>query len=213
MPVAHHEQELKLCLPAADMERVLRRLSRRKNAGPVRRRRIVRHYYDTPALELYRNRIGLRLERAPGKNAWRQTLKYTASTRRDMLDRWECSSRLPGMMPNLRAVSHSVARKLIKPFINKKLKCLFTVSVERNYFALNFKSGVVEVAVDLGEIIITSTGKHFHFSEIEIEIKAGDAIDPAKRAIFKIAPSARISRRSKQDEGMRRLLKSAGVSR
>jgi inorganic triphosphatase YgiF len=67
------------------------------------------------------------------------------------------------------------------------------------------KKGTVEVAFDVGEIILDSNGRHYPFFEIEIELVKGnpEAIEILQKKIRRLARSARHQPLSKSQHGSR----------
>lgn len=211
------EQELKIQLSPRDLEKVFRLLKKKAIGKKVEHKYMPRAYYDTPDLELYQNAISLRMQYKPGKGGkiggYEQTVKFDlphgATVAKGAFFRKECKDMLRGHRPQLALISDAEGRAIARSFHNKKVIHIFTAAVERRSFELKSgggkKRGVVEVAFDIGEIILDSNGKHYPFSEIEIEMIKGspEAILAVGKKIRRIARSARIQPLSKAQHGSR----------
>ncbi|HYD17208.1 MAG TPA: CYTH domain-containing protein [Patescibacteria group bacterium] len=213
---AEIEQEIKLRLPLRDLEQVFRALRKSAIEGKVRHQYLSRAYYDSRDLILYRHNISLRLQYKPGSDGrlggYEQTVKFdlapgvgaTAGT----FFRKECRDALTGAAPSLARISDPEARVRARHFRLKKMEHIFTAAVERRALELVIGRGKargrVEIAFDVGEIIL-STGKRYPFSEIEIEMIAGDssALSRVAEKILKLAPKARLQSLSKAQQGSR----------
>ncbi|HSV15530.1 MAG TPA: CYTH domain-containing protein, partial [Tepidisphaeraceae bacterium] len=96
-----HEIELKLELPANDLDRLamlpwLNALT----AGPGKRAELVSVYYDTESFQLREHGVSLRV-RSDG-NRYVQTIKAPGKTRRGPLARQEWEHEIGDAAPNLR---------------------------------------------------------------------------------------------------------------
>lgn len=213
------ETELKISLSADDLEKVFKTLSRKSGTASIPHKFLPRMYYDTQDLGLYKNHLSLRVQYKQGKGgrigSYEQTVKIElkAPTKKGVLRRKECKDDIGSHKPNMAAVANPQARKALKPFKGKKLTHIFTAAIERRYFNLALKAGkkkgLVEVAFDVGQIILAHNNAHRNLFEIEIEIKQGGAefIEIVKKEIFRLAPSAKIQPLSKSEQGSRFYLK------
>ena len=212
------EQEIKIQLSREDLERVFSKLSAEVKTKDIGHKYLPRQYFDTSDLMLHAKHISLRVQYKPGAKgtlgSYEQTVKFELIPQKalvkGMLLRKECKDAIGSPHPDLSAIADSQAVDIIKPFKNKKLIHIFTAAVERRMFNLEVgkgkKRGTVEVAFDVGNIILAENGKHYPFSEIEIELKKGSdaAITAVQEKIMKLAPSAYIkSYTSKADVGCR----------
>lgn len=215
------ETELKIKLSIRDMEKVFRALSKMSGASEVSHKFLPRLYYDTADLGLYRKSISLRVQYKPGKSGrlggYEQTVKFELKERIQSkgkaLVRKECKNILKSYKPDLASVADSAARSVVSQFRNKKLVPVFTAAIERRAFDWTLNKGaakgVVEVAFDAGELILTDSGKRQRFYEIELELKSGgdECIGIVKDQIMRMASSARIQPLSKAEQGVRLYLK------
>lgn len=214
------EQELKIALSPGDLEKLFKALKKKAMGKKVEHKYMPRAYYDTPDLRLYQNSISLRMQYKPGKNGriggYEQTVKFDVppgnikrSLAKGVFLRKECKDMIHFHAPVLKKVSDRECRSAIKPFYNKKMVHIFTAAIERR--AINVKvgrgkkSGILEVAFDVGAIIIGSDRKHYPFYEVELEVKSGnpEIIEVLRGKIKKIARSARVQHLSKAQQGSR----------
>ncbi|MDE1153650.1 MAG: CYTH domain-containing protein [Micavibrio sp.] len=209
------EQELKIKLTRQDLEKVFTAFTRKpRMRNAVEHKYMPRAYYDTPDLLLYRHSISLRVQYKPGKagkmGSYEQTLKYDlpfTPLTTGVLFRKELKDPLPSHMPNLRRFIGAEAQAMVKSFKNKKFVHVFTAGIERRSFDMKIgsgkKRGTVEVAFDVGAVILPVSGKHYPFAEIEIEVKNGNpvAIEAVQKKILRLARSAKIQPLSKAQQG------------
>lgn len=195
------EVELKIKLSTADLERVFSAFSQKHSVSSVSSSTKSRAYYDTPDLDLYQKGISLRLE--PGGRE--QTLKIEDGSTRQFMSRKECMDSVAAPAPSLSAVSDPAAQTVVKPFMDKTLIHIFTAAIERRAFDMDVKGGQVEVAFDVGALVLADNRARQDFHEIEIEIKQGgaDVIAAVKKEIFSLAPSAQVQTLSKSAQGSR----------
>lgn len=210
------EQEVKITLSSQDLEKVFRSFSRKEGATAVEHKYLPRAYYDTPALELHKQGISLRVQYKKGAKGklggHEQTVKFDllpeGGAVSGVLLRKECKDMLKSHAPDLSAVSDRKAKKLLAPFRGKKLTHLFTAAIERRYFNLSVgkgkKKGTVELAFDVGEVVLADGSKRESFTEIEIELKDGNpaAIMDVEEKVLRLARSAHIQPLSKADQGV-----------
>lgn len=211
------EHELKILLSPNDLEKVFKLLKKKSLRKKIEHKYMPRAYYDTKNLDLYKGAVSLRMQYKPGKNgkigSYEQTIKFDlpkgADDRGDSLFRKECKDVMKDHEPSLARISDPEARKQAKRFLKKKVVHIFTAAIERRSFELSAgrgkKAGVVEVAFDVGEIILGSNGRRYPFSEIEVEVVRGSsaAMEIIGQKIRRMARSARYQPLSKAQQGSR----------
>jgi len=180
------EIELKLALPGADPLTLARRLAqipilaRRKSA----RLHLHNIYFDTPDSALRQQRVALRLRRVGDteKPKWLQTLKTTGRSDSALSQRgeWETPLRSANLShKSLQATPWSDLDPGGKLF--RTLAPVFETSFERTVWLLRRPGGgVVEVALDIGQIVHGERATPIF--ELELELKAGPAA-----ALFEVA--------------------------
>lgn len=215
---AEDEQEVKIRLSKTDLAKVFNALNRDYKPGYLDRKYLPRFYYDTPDLLLDQNGISVRLQYKEGKGnavgGYEQTVKFeiTHATKlaKGAMLRREIKDPRADHTPDLKIVRGVHAKAVLKPFLRRKLQHIFTAAIERRYFEVEAghgrNKGTVEIAFDVGEIILAQNGRHYPFFEIEIERKKGsaEAVDALREEIMKIAKSARIQPHSKGRQGSNR---------
>lgn len=220
------EQEVKIKLSKGDLEKVFNVLSKKLAAKDIDHKYMPRAYWDTPALELDQNNISVRIQYKEGKagdvGGHEQTVKFDLAPKSTLAKgavlRREIKDMMPDHEPDISVVTDAKAKAALNPFLHKRLKHLFTAAIERRYFELEVghgrKKGTVEVAFDVGQIILPHNGRRYPLFEIELERKSGskDAIDKLRAQIMAIAPSAEIQPLSKSRQGSRLYKKSIGAS-
>ncbi|MDE1152882.1 MAG: CYTH domain-containing protein [Micavibrio sp.] len=209
------EQEVKIRLSQGDLEKVFNALAKKYEPAHISHKYMPRAYYDTPRLDLYRKNLAVRMQYKEGKNGnlggYEQTVKIELPPPGVMAEgalfRREAKDVMPNHKPDLSAITDAEAKKAFAPFVKKKLSHIFTAAIERRYFDIKSGHGknksTVEVAFDVGEIILTKTGQRATFYEIELERKAGNAaaIDALREEILKIAPKAEVQPLAKSHQG------------
>lgn len=211
------EHELKIQLSPRDLEKVFRSLKKKALGKKIEHKYLPRAYYDTHDLLLYRHSISVRMQYKPGKNgkigSYEQTVKFdvppgTAAAKGSFF-RKECKDMVKHYLPSFARISDAEGRAVAKPFRKKKVWHIFTAAIERRSFDLKIgsgkKAGIVEVAFDVGEIILDTNGRRYPFSEIEIEMVKGDpaVIEAVQKKIHKLARSAKLQTLSKAQQGTR----------
>jgi len=212
-----HEHELKIQLSPRDLEKVFKALKKKAMGSKIEHKYLPRAYYDTSDLLLYRNSISVRMQYKPGKNGkigtYEQTVKFDLPPKTGMAKgaffRKECKDSTRHYIPSLAKISDAEGRAVARPFRKKPVHHIFTAAIERRSFEMKAgsgkKSGVVEVAFDVGEIILDTNGRRYPFSEIEIEMVKGshEAIELIQKKIKKMARSAKLQPLSKAQQGTR----------
>lgn len=171
----HHpakEIELKLRV-APDAVRRLAAHPLLKGEGRPVTERLRSIYYDTPALDLLRQGIALRVRRVGG--GWVQTVKGGGAARGGLHERAESETRVAGPEPELNRIEDkALARALNPPRIRDELRPLFVTEFRRNRRMLALRGGTsVEASIDQG--VIRSGGLVNRLTELELELKRGSS--------------------------------------
>lgn len=166
------EIELKLRV-APDALRRLAAHSLMKGAGRPVTERLRSIYFDTPALDLRRLGIALRVRNVGGR--WVQTVKGGGTVHAGLHDRAECEAQVGGPEPEIdRIHDKMLARALSPQRIRDELKPVFVTDFRRSRRLLALARGTsVEASIDHGVI---QSGRHRdRFAELELELKSGDS--------------------------------------
>lgn len=174
-----NEIELKFQVPAARRE-ALRRWVAGSAAQPARRQRLQAAYFDTPARDLARAGLALRLRREGPR--WVQTLKgagVDGMTRLEHnVDLSDRSAALPALDPD-RHAGHPAGERLLVLLASlpaDALVCLFRTDIWRLKRPLRTRRGVVELAFDEGFLIADRASggpQRLPVCELEIELLSG----------------------------------------
>ena len=162
-------------------------------AGPARR--LISTYYDTPELRLRHQGMTLRVREQEGR--FLQTVKKDGV---DVLRRGEWEDQLAENRPDPNAAESG---EQLPEDVGGELRPLFATDVTRTTIELELAPLTrIEAAIDEGEIRAASSDQTAPVSEIELELKGGDAAalyDVAIR-LLETAP-LRIEPRSKSERG------------
>ncbi|WAI85055.1 MULTISPECIES: CYTH and CHAD domain-containing protein [Achromobacter] len=164
------EQELKLHVPAATRQAVLKEVKQRE----ATRIRLHAMYFDTPERELARARIAIRL-RQEGKD-WVQTLKMPGI---NAITRIELNHPRPGPVLDLSVYAGTEVEAALSA-IKGELGLRYETDVLRQLRKVRTRYGTVELAYDTG--ILRAGALELPISELEFELVSGR---PA--AIFAVA--------------------------
>jgi inorganic triphosphatase YgiF len=194
------ETELKLAIAPEDHERFAA-LAALAAATPSRKR-LTSLYFDTPAHDLRRREMALRLRRSGRR--WAQALKAGRSGNAGLHSRDEFEyGRGDASIDLSLFVDTPLAKMPRARKLHRSLGEIFRVDVVRTAWNLELAPGTrVEVALDRGTV--TRGNAHEEVSEVEIEIVEGPAIalyDLAERLAGAVA--LRVSAVTKAERGYR----------
>jgi inorganic triphosphatase YgiF len=164
------EIELKLLVPADAVRRLAAHRLLRGRSRPVRRR-LYSIYFDTPALDLWRQGVALRVRREGRR--WVQTIKGGGSAQGGLHQRAEAEVEVAGPRPDLSHVRDGdFAGVFASPRLQAHLEPVFTTKFTRSSRALDLDAEArVEASVDRG--VIRSGKRAEPVSELELELKGG----------------------------------------
>ena len=160
------EIEIKLALETRSANRFKRQpvLAGLKPASS----RLYSVYFDTPAFDLLRAGVALRLRR-DGLH-WVQTVKARAGSGGVLARRPEWEVKVAGKRPDLEVLPDE-ARRLIPSSSGADLAPAFETEFRRTTWQVEEGGCLIEVALDRGEI--RAGGQAWPISEIELELKSG----------------------------------------
>jgi triphosphatase len=192
------EVELKLAASPADLPELRRALVEMAPASAGSDSRLVSTYYDTPDLALKRRGLSLRVREQGGR--FIQTVKGGDPGGGDLLTRGEWEDELDKSCPDPHAAQSG---EHLPDGIAGDLQPLFATDVTRTTLAIEPAPQTrIEAAIDQGEIRAADGDATEPISEIELELKSGDAA-----ALYDVAlqlldvASIRIEPRSKSERG------------
>ena len=158
-------------------------------------------YFDTPALDLRRLEMGLRIRRSD--DFAEQTIKCRGQVVGGLHARPEYNAPVHGDVPLLAAFPAELWPSLVvRDDIQAGLVAQFRTDFLRRHWLVAFEGAEIELAWDQGEIV-GSLGK-VAIDELELELKSGDA-----RALFGLAEQlaglggVRLGAQSKAQRGYR----------
>lgn len=155
------EQELKLHVPTASRQAVLREIKQRE----ATRIRLHAMYFDTPERELARARIAIRL-RQEGRD-WVQTLKMPGI---NAITRIELNHPRPGPVLDLSVYAGTEVEAALAA-IKGELGLRYETDVQRMLRKVRTRYGTVELAYDTG--ILRAGALELPISELEFELVSG----------------------------------------
>ncbi len=165
------EIELKLLAPQGALEQLREMpviVQHARNRGAVHRLETV--YYDTPERLLFRHGMSLRVRRS-GKH-FIQTLKLLPNAGRPLTRRqWEAS--VDNVAPDLERLPVDEVGDPVTTLTNDALVPVFATRIRRHARQLDLPDASVEIAFDEG--MIEAGGRQEVLSEIELELKSGNA--------------------------------------
>ena len=203
------EIELKLRVPPKRLREVLALPLLQSARGSVTRK-LAATYFDTPALELQRRCIALRVRREGRR--WVQAVKGGGSVTSGVHQRLEIESVLQDRHPDLSVLPrHPVTKILRSRKVAESLVPVLRTEITRTLRVLEPVPGVlIEAAIDRG--VIRSGRRRDPVCEIELELKSGpvSALFELAQQLAQTMPLAP-EHRSKAERGYQ-LFRGAGAS-
>ncbi|WP_210180962.1 CYTH and CHAD domain-containing protein [Bradyrhizobium valentinum] len=169
-PGEQAEIELKLLAPQGALEQLREMpviVQHARNRGAFRRLETV--YYDTPERLLFQHGVSLRVRRS-GKH-FIQTLKLPNSGQPLTRRQWETP--LDDFSPDLARLPADEVGDPVTTLTNEALVPVFATRIRRHARQLDLPDASVEIAFDEG--MIEAGGRQQVLSEIELELKSGNA--------------------------------------
>jgi triphosphatase len=162
------ETELKLCLSAPDLPRLL---SHPLLAGAGSTQRLLNTYFDTPDLALQQRRMAVR-ERLAG-DQWLLTVKTAGQSQNGLSRRqeWEGQTTPGALQFDTLVDDAGLAADLMA--IRPHLKALFCTDFERQLWVIDHAGAQIEVALDHGHIHVPGTDLSEPLLELELELLSG----------------------------------------
>jgi triphosphatase len=194
------EIELKLTARPADLPELKRALVAMSPGIVSTQERLITTYYDTQGLALHRRGLTLRVREQADR--FTQTVKAEDTSGAGMLSRGEWEDALVESRPDPAAPESGPH---LPEGVAGDLRPLFITDVTRTTAQIEPEAeSRVEAAIDEGELRLAGNDKTEPISEIELELKSGDAA-----ALYELASrllevaQVRIETRSKSERGYR----------
>ena len=185
------EIELKLLIDAAQTDTLRNHALLKKYAteAPVRQQ-MMTTYFDTPDLYFSRHRAALRVRQTG--TGWVQTLKDGNQVQGGLHSRNEWEAEVDEGTPDLAAMRELVGAaspwfdRLADPDLQRQIAPVFSNRIDRTAWMLQFPNGQrAELVLDQGEL--QRGALHEAISEIELELKSGDAKSADAAPLFDFA--------------------------
>lgn len=159
-------------------------------------------YYDTDDQALRRAGISLRIRSKNGCAI--QTVKAEHGERGLTMDRGEWETPVDGALDFAAIAETPLASLLPDEAARDAIKPLFTIETDRKAFEVEHDGALIEMALDRAKA--ATAGRSFPFSEVELELKQGEAaaLFAFARALSE-AVSLRLSLLAKSERGYRLL--------
>lgn len=165
------ETELKLSLAAEDIPRLLQHALL---AAPAKRLKLYNTYFDTPDLDLTKQRVAVRERRVLRKTLL--TVKTAQRSEGGISQRseWEAPT-TPGEFDFSTLVDDAQLAETLSMKASQ-LVPVFTTDFSRRVWTLNFRRATIEVALDQGNISAQRAGltREQPICELELELKQGN---------------------------------------
>lgn len=173
------EIELKLLIDPAQAGALRNHQLLKKHAvGPPVRQQMMTTYFDTPDLYFSRHRAALRVRQTG--TGWVQTLKDGNQVQGGLHSRNEWEAEVDGDTPDLATLRELAGAaspwfdRLSSQALQERIAPVFSNRIDRTAWMLQFPGGQrVELVLDHGEL--QRGDLHEPISEIELELKSGDA--------------------------------------
>lgn len=141
-------------------------------------------YWDTPAHDLARAGLTLRLRRDGAKRL--QAIKSAEGS--GLLGRGEWEDAIEGDTPDLTRIAATPLADLLTPRLAKRLVPLFTTRVRRTRRIIEQDSAVLELSLDEGEVVAGERKQSLLQLELELKSGAPSALFAAARPLLDLAP-------------------------
>lgn len=181
------ETELKLRILPDDLARLRRHpLFKSYQVTAPETRRLHNVYFDTPALDLNKSRMALRIRRVGGR--WIQTLKGGGQVRAGLHQRFEWETPVPSAHLDFTGLDAVVWDEHLPLAWREHLQPVFTTDFYRASRLLDWHGTIIEVCMDKGEVRTQNLSTPI--CELELELKSGDPqhLFSLAQAILDIVP-------------------------
>ena len=175
----HTEIEMKLLIEHADIPLLQQHpiLNSASKSAP-QKQKLHSVYFDTPELSLAQQKIALRLRLAGAE--WIQAVKGGGKVEGGLHRRQEWEVPVADGKPDFGKLAESPWSSIFTPNIQSRLIPIFVTDFWRTTWMLELENGVIELALDIGQV--QANDEQMPICEVELELKSGD---PA--ALFDLA--------------------------
>ena len=127
-------------------------------------------YFDTPAGDLHKQRMFLRVRKV--RNTHIMGLKGARPLAEETFSRSEIEVRVPSLDPDITRFGEEIAAELNRVIDGQPLEQKFETQIKRRLRCLNLERSLIEVAFDEGFVV--AGDRRQPLTEIELELKAGE---------------------------------------
>ena len=202
MSASNREAELKFELQPAEMDRLRNHAALREvTVGRATTQTLLSIYYDTPDDALFNAGLSLRVRKVGRK--WIQTVKQGKALRGGLSTPMELEAPVKGAEPDMAVISEpAIAEELVRRIGEGPLLARFETRMRRTTRVLSVEEGVIEFALDSGEIVAGE--RTMPLAEAELELTSGSlgALYTVAARLFDDGP-IRFSALSKAARGYR----------
>ena len=146
---------------------------------PSRAQRLRSIYFDTPAADLERNKVTLRIRTQ--RRAFVMTLKWRGNFSGGLFERGEIEIPIPSAEPDTSLFGVEIAAMLARIIQDQPLVAVFETDIRRSLRRISSGTSDIEIAFDSGHIIAGE--KRLAVREIEMELKSGDPAELYRQGI------------------------------
>lgn len=171
-------------------------------------RQLTSMYFDTGENALWNAGCTVRIRQANGRYV--QTVKAENGRSAGIFDRPEWEQEVDGPEPKLMLLEGTPVKDVVaKKKVQRELRPVFEVQVERQTWHLPYEGAEIEMTLDLGHVIAAS--RSMPIAEVELELKAG-----APASLFSLAAAIgrdfdlRIGVQTKSERGYALIADKAG---
>ena len=166
------ELEIKFKTDSAGLKLALRSELLSTDAPDTPRRTLRSVYFDTPAGDLRKQRMFLRVRKV--RNTHIMGLKGARPLAEAPFSRSEIEVRVPRLDPDITRFGEEIAAELNCVIDGQPLEQKFETQIKRRLRCLNLERSLIEVAFDEGFVV--AGDRRQPLTEIELELKAGEEI-------------------------------------
>src|SRR5580704_17601212 len=164
------ELEIKFKTDAAGLKLALRSELLATYAADAPRRTLRSVYFDTPAGDLRKQRMVLRVRKVRGTHF--MGLKWARPLAEGPFSSSEMAVRVPSLDPNITLFGEEIAAELSRVIEGRSLEQKFETQIKRRLRCLNIERSLIEVAFDEGFVVVGD--RRQPLTEVALELKAGE---------------------------------------
>jgi triphosphatase len=164
------ELEVTFKTDAAGLKLALRSELLSTDTADAPRRTLRSVYFDTPAGDLRKQRMVLRVRKVRGTHI--MGLKGARPLAEAPFSRREMEVRVPRLDPDINLFGEEISVELSRVIDGRPLEQKFETQIKRRLRCLNLERSLIEVAFDEGFVVVGN--RRQPLTEVELELKAGE---------------------------------------